>query len=450
VEDVGPGVSLEHLLERVAGTGAQAFTPLGEEVPVSALTGARDRLNREFQVRCTDGHRVELRSNPIPGGGFVTLHTDITERHAMEGQLRQAQKMEAVGQLTGGIAHDFNNILGAILGNLSVLEPAVRDQEETHECWRRAMGAVDRATRQVERLLAFSRRQHLAPEVVDPNALVEGMIDLLEYSLGSGVELHTKLAPDLPPLRVDPGQLENALMNLTINARDAMSGKGHISVNTTRIDADTVEIAVTDNGAGMAQEILERVLEPFFTTKPAGKGSSGLGLSMVYGFVHQSGGNLTIDSRPGQGTRVHILLPVATEATLPPAKAEDSHDDGDIGSGTNAPGDGQAILVRQANIKQHYVRGLCLEHVNQFGLAAGLSYHPALLQGFVAYYIANVGIVIDNQQINHVTTHFHAAASRVLAPGDRAADPRQNAQNRPPLWQQCKWNVGTIRRGSRN
>ncbi|MGD8909372.1 MAG: PAS-domain containing protein, partial [Chromatiales bacterium] len=268
-DDVGPGVSLEHLLALVAGTGARTFTPLGEEVPMSDLAGGRDHLSREFHVRCTDGHRVELRSNPIPGGGFVTLHMDITERHAMEGQLRQAQKMEAVGQLTGGIAHDFNNILGAILGNLSALEPAAREREEAYERWRRAMGAVDRATRQVERLLAFSRRQHLAPEEVDLNALVAGMTDLLEYSLGDGVELHTELAPDLPPLQVDPGQLENALMNLAINARDAMTGKGRISFNTARFDADTVKITVIDNGAGMAQEILDRVVEPFFTTKPS-------------------------------------------------------------------------------------------------------------------------------------------------------------------------------------
>lgn len=331
-DDVSSGVSLEQLLERVANTGARTFTPLGEEVPVADLASGRDRLNREFQVRCTDGHRVELRSNPIPNGGFVTLHMEITERHAMQGQLRQAQKMETVGQLTGGIAHDFNNILGAILGNLTALEPAVRNQDEAHERWRRAMGAVDRATRQVERLLAFSRRQRLEPEVVDLNSLVEGMTDLLEYSLGEDIELQTDLEPDLPPLRVDPGQLENALMNLSINARDAMTGKGRISFKTSRVDAARMEIAVIDNGAGMDQEVLDRVVEPFFTTKPTGKGS-GLGLSMVYGFARQSGGNLTIDSSPGQGTRVHILLPVATGNPVLPKKVVEASAPLPLGAG---------------------------------------------------------------------------------------------------------------------
>jgi PAS domain S-box-containing protein len=336
-DEVEAGAALERILARVADKGARTFTTLGEAVPVSDLAAGRGQSSREFQVRCGDGHLVELRSNPIPGGGFVTLHMDVTERHAMEGQLRQAQKMEAVGQLTGGIAHDFNNILGAILGNLSVLEPALREDADLHERWRRAMGAVDRAARQVERLLAFSRRQHLAPEVVDANELVTGMTDLLEYSLGGGVELRTELAAGLPSLRVDPGQLENALMNLAINARDAMQGSGRIVFSTRRHDAATVEIVVADTGAGIPAELLERVVEPFVTTKPAGKGS-GLGLSMVYGFARQSGGDLVIDSRPGQGTRVCILLPVARDAIPAPAASD---------SGAEPPprGNGERVLV---------------------------------------------------------------------------------------------------------
>jgi CheY-like chemotaxis protein len=170
------------------------------------------------------------------------------------------------------------------------------------------MAATDRAARQVERLLAFARRQRLEPQVVDINALVAGMTDLLEYSLGGGISLGTALAPGLPPVRVDPGQLENALMNLAINARDAIAGTGRIELATARVEDGAVEIAVADTGAGMAPELLERVIEPFFTTKAQGKGS-GLGLSMVYGFVCQSGGTLTIESTPGAGTRVRIRLP---------------------------------------------------------------------------------------------------------------------------------------------
>ena len=284
---------------------------------------------------------MELRRTAVPGGGTATLHMDVTERRAMEGQLRQAQKMEAVGQLTGGIAHDFNNILGAILGNLTFLEPAVRDDATLHERWKRAMGAADRAARQVERLLAFSRRQRLAPEVVDVNALIGGMLDLLESSLGHGVTLTTELAPDLPAVRVDPGQLENTLINLAINARDAMQGQGQIALTTARLDAQAVEIAVSDTGCGIPPELLDRVCEPFFTTKPSGKGS-GLGLSMVYGFVRQSGGDLRIDSEPGHGTRVRITLPVATQSGDASDAAENT---AGVALGTVPRGGGETILV---------------------------------------------------------------------------------------------------------
>jgi CheY-like chemotaxis protein len=241
---------------------------------------------------------------------------DVTQRRALEGQLRQAQKMEAVGQLTGGIAHDFNNILAAILGNLTVLEPAVRSDMALRERWERAMGAADRAARQVERLLAFSRRQRLAPELVDINALVLGMLDLLECSLGDGVALSTDLAPGLPAVRIDPGQMENALMNLAINARDAMGGDGRITVKTAAAAGETVEIAVSDTGCGIPAAILERVCEPFFTTKGPGKGS-GLGLSMVYGFVRQSGGEMRIESLPQKGTTVRVMLPSVSTPTEP-------------------------------------------------------------------------------------------------------------------------------------
>ncbi|SDX59650.1 hybrid sensor histidine kinase/response regulator [Thiocapsa roseopersicina] len=241
---------------------------------------------------------------------FNVFKDNAFRMETVEGQLRQAQKMELVGQLTGGIAHDFNNILAAILGNLTYLEPKAGGDPMLRERWQRAMGATDRAVRQVERLLAFSRRQRLAPEVVDINALVGGMLDLLEVSVAEGTELSALLAPDLPRVRVDPGQLENALMNLVINARDALDGGGRISVTTAAAGDDAVEVAVEDTGRGIPADVLERVCEPFFTTKAPGKGS-GLGLSMVYGFARQSGGEMRIESRIGEGTTVRIRLPVA-------------------------------------------------------------------------------------------------------------------------------------------
>ncbi|MGD8590629.1 MAG: PAS-domain containing protein [Chromatiales bacterium] len=310
--EIGYGTPLPQIHRLLVERGVRAFDGLGQAIGLDDLSLERGRQLRQFELRCPDGRRVELRSNPMPDGGYVTIHSDVTERRAIEHQLRQAQKMEAVGQLTGGLAHDFNNILAVILGNLTQLEQGVKDNPELHERWQRAMSAADRAARQVERLLAFSRRQKLEPETVDINALVTGMIELLQYSLGGGIVLETDLDPALPAVRVDPGQLENTLMNLALNASDAMQGQGRIAFSTRRQAPDKIEITVSDTGYGIAPELLERVFEPFFTTKAPGKGG-GLGLSMVYGFVRQSGGEIHIDSTPGQGTRIHIRLPVATD-----------------------------------------------------------------------------------------------------------------------------------------
>ena len=339
-DEIDFGTPLARILRVLIDKGARVRTALGDDIPLSDLPGAGRAEDHQIEVHCPDGRVVELRRAAVPGGGIATLHMDVTERRAMEGQLRQAQKMEAVGQLTGGIAHDFNNILGAILGNLTLIEPAVRADADLYERWRRAMGAADRAARQVERLLAFSRRQRLAPEIVDVNTLVGSMLDLLESSLGSGVDLTTELAPGLPTVRVDPGQLENTLFNLAINARDAMQGEGRITITTAYPGEDAVEITVADNGCGIPPDLLDRVCEPFFTTKPSGKGS-GLGLSMVYGFVRQSGGELRIDSEPGRGTRVRISLPVAV-------KGEVGSCGGRIGMAASGPlprGEGETILV---------------------------------------------------------------------------------------------------------
>ncbi len=339
------GAPLAQILRALGRQGARICTTRGEEISLSELPPDGDNRDAQLEVHCPDGRVVELRRTAVPGGGIATLHIDVTERRAMEGQLRQAQKMEAVGQLTGGIAHDFNNILGAIVGNLTFLEPAVRTHASMHERWKRAMGATDRAVRQVEHLLAFSRRQRLAPEVVDLNALIGGMLDLLESSLGHRVTIKTALAPDLPAVRVDPGQLENTLINLAINARDAMRGDGQITITTAQAGAQAVELDVADTGCGIAPDVIERVCEPFFTTKPSGKGS-GLGLSMVYGFVRQSGGDLRIDSTPGSGTTMRITLPLAPQTVDAAGPAVASAADAIAVDLPSLPrGDGETILV---------------------------------------------------------------------------------------------------------
>lgn len=281
--------------------------------------GLGDDVRREETL--SDGRTVERRSNPMPAGGFVTIHTDLTERKATEEQLRQAQKMEIVGQLTGGVAHDFNNLLAAIVGNLHLLEDGLEDRPILQRRARRALDAADRGALLTQRLLAFSRRQTLQPRPTDLNTLVEGMLDLLGYSLGETIVIEADLAPGLWTTVIDPGQLENALLNLAINGRDAMPDGGRLRIETgnrtldrdsaaslSMAVGDAVRLRVADTGHGMPPDVLARVFEPFFTTKDVGRGS-GLGLSMVHGFVNQSGGHVGIESRPGGGTAVIIHLP---------------------------------------------------------------------------------------------------------------------------------------------
>lgn len=325
--ELAAGQPIAEINRMLSERGVKAVMRDGETVDLETLSRRRLQLTQRYELRFPGGKVLELRSNPIPTGGFATIHIDMTEQRATESQLLQAQKMESVGQLTGGIAHDFNNILAVIIGNLNIVarehvaQPALQGRIE------RALAAAERAAAQVNRLLAFSRRQRLAPEDVDINARVEGMLDLLGNSLGSGIELATDFAADLALARVDPGQLEAALMNLAVNARDAMEGAGRITVSTRSAGDGFVEVAVADTGTGIPPEILHQVFEPFFTTKPAGKGS-GLGLSMVYGFARQSGGTVEIESHPGQGTVVRLRLPIATEpAVLPPAPGEAGDDD---------------------------------------------------------------------------------------------------------------------------
>jgi PAS domain S-box-containing protein len=240
-----------------------------------------------------------------------------------EEALRQAQKMESVGQLTGGIAHDFNNLLQIVTGNLEILQRNLAEgAPRLRRAVENAMVGARRAATLTQRLLAFSRQQPLAPKTIDLNRLVGSMSELLHRTLGETIEVETVKAPGLWQVEVDPNQLENAILNLAINARDAMPAGGKLTIETsnTHLDRDYVArhaevvagqyavISVSDTGVGMSDQVLQRAFEPFFTTKEVGKGT-GLGLSMVYGFVKQSGGHVKVYSEPGEGTTVNIYLP---------------------------------------------------------------------------------------------------------------------------------------------
>ncbi|MGA1804113.1 response regulator [Rhizobium sp. HT1-10] len=245
----------------------------------------------------------------------------------IEEQLRQAQKMEAIGQLTGGVAHDFNNLLQVVSGNLQLLSKEVADNERARQRIDNALAGVNRGSKLAAQLLAFGRRQALEPRVINVGRLVAGMGDMLRSTLGEEIEIETIQGGGLWNTFVDPAQIQNAILNLAINARDAMEGSGTltIEVNNAFIDEDYarkhidveagqyVMVAVTDTGSGIPSAIIEKVFEPFFSTKPLGRGT-GLGLSMVYGFVKQSGGHVKVYSEDRQGTTIRIYLPRSIQA----------------------------------------------------------------------------------------------------------------------------------------
>ncbi|TPK81354.1 CHASE3 domain-containing protein [Mesorhizobium sp. B2-4-17] len=266
----------------------------------------------------------------------IELGNEIQTREKAESQIRQMQKMEAVGQLTGGIAHDFNNMLAVILSAMNLAQRKLkRGENDIEKFIEAATDAASRAANLTSRLLAFSRLQPLAPQVVDANRLVTGMSDLLRRALGEGIRIETVLAGGLWKTHADPSQIENAILNLAVNARDAMDNDGKLTIETANSYLDEayasthaevapgqyVMIAVTDTGAGMSPEVIAKAFEPFFTTKPVNKGT-GLGLSQVFGFVKQSGGHVNIYSEPGEGTTITIYLPRFFGPEEPAAPAE--------------------------------------------------------------------------------------------------------------------------------
>ena len=266
--------------------------------------------------------------------GFAKVTRDLTEKRNIDAQLRQSQKMEAIGQLTGGIAHDFNNLLQVVIGSLEGLQRRVGSFGQTQQgadmtrFVENALRGADRAANLTRRLLAFSRRQTLDAKPTDVGKLVAGMSDLLRRTLGEAISIETVNAAELWRVSVDANQLESALLNLAVNARDAMPGGGKLTIETANCNLDKsyvarfegleagpyVMIAVSDTGSGMTKDVLERAMEPFFTTKEVGHGT-GLGLSQVYGFVKQSGGHLRIYSELEQGTTVKLFLPQLTGET---------------------------------------------------------------------------------------------------------------------------------------
>jgi PAS domain S-box-containing protein len=251
--------------------------------------------------------------------GFAKITRDLTERQAADEQLRQAQKMEAVGQLTGGVAHDFNNLLTAIIGNLEMLATALPERSAATRYAEAALRAAARGGRLTEQLLAFSRRQELRPQTVSVNDILSEVLILCQKTVGEGVELEVRLQPGIWACHIDPAQFEAAILNLAANARDAMCRSGRLTIATENVTAGDSEgidliageylvVSVTDAGCGMTADELARAFEPFFTTKEVGKGA-GLGLSQVYGFAKQSGGTARIESRRGVGTTVRIYMP---------------------------------------------------------------------------------------------------------------------------------------------
>jgi PAS domain S-box-containing protein len=304
-----PDGSIKSLVGVSSDITARKVAEIERDNLLAQLAAERTAL---AELTATLEQRVEQRT--------TELMKEVAAREKAQEQLRQAQKMETIGQLTGGVAHDFNNLLMAVMGNLDLLRKRIPDDPRLHRLIDGAVQGAERGASLTQRLLAFARQQDLRAVPVDLSALVQGMIDLLERSLGPRVALRLDLPEGLPPARVDANQLELAILNLTINARDAMPDGGSIEIKVAEYEASNdpalqagryLTLSVTDTGVGMTAEILKRAVEPFFSSKPLGKGT-GLGLSMVHGLTVQLGGALQLSSTVGEGTTATLVLPVAT------------------------------------------------------------------------------------------------------------------------------------------
>ncbi|QRN93593.1 response regulator [Archangium violaceum] len=347
-------VDFDYRPVRVQGGPVQAILVYGQDVT--------EKARAEAQVLHYQQHLEELVRERTRA-----LEESEAERRKTEALLHQSQKMEAVGKLTGGVAHDFNNLLQVIAGNLQLLQREVEGNERAMTRVQTAARAVDRGAKLASQLLSFARRQPLQPLVVNLSRLVRGMDELLRRTLGEDVQLETVTAGGLWNTAIDPNQLENVILNLAINARDAMDNNGKLTIEVSNAMLDDrycrahpevlpgqyVLVAVSDTGTGMTPEVMERAFEPFFTTKPEGRGT-GLGLSMVYGFVKQSGGHIKLYSEVGHGTTIKLYLPRALEAESADAKVVT----GPIMGGT------ETILVVEDDAE---VRATVVEMVTELG-----------------------------------------------------------------------------------
>ena len=331
------GFAAEAFLE-TADFGSSRIHPEDLDGMVQAVARAVDSgsYSCEFRWLCADGEYRRFLDQGVLGqadgdgdGGKAIFGTllDVTDRRSLEEQLAQARKMEAVGQLTGGIAHDFNNLLTVIIGNLDLMERRAGHDEKTERQLSAIRYAADRGRSLTRQLLASSRRQHLSPVTLDVNALVANFTPLLKQAVGEAVTVKLDLAEAPLTVDVDAAQLETALLNLAVNARDALATGGTLSIRSSleaargrKAAQAWVRIEVADTGAGIAAGSLERIFEPFFTTKEVGKGS-GLGLSQVYGFVQQSGGQISVESAPGSGACFILRLP-KSDKEVPEAEPE--------------------------------------------------------------------------------------------------------------------------------
>ncbi len=377
------------------------------------------------------------------------LLAEIAERERAETLLHQAQKMEAVGQLTGGVAHDFNNLLTVVIGGLEMAGrqlanlPAGPPAARIERGMDLARQGADRAAVLVQRLLAFSRRQVLEPRPVEVNLLVSGMLEVLRRTLGETIVLDAVLADDLWPARADPNQLENAVLNLAVNARDAMPNGGRLTVGTGNrtlggaphadpgmaevVAGDYVMIAVTDTGSGMDQATLGRVFEPFFTTKPPGYGT-GLGLSQVYGFAKQSRGHIALRSQPGAGTTVELYLPRLVPGEGHPRTV------GTPAAGAPASHRGETVLVVEDNDD---VRSYSAEALRELGYevlaAADGAAALALLdrQPGIGLLFTDIGLPggMNGRQLAHAALRRTAGLKVLLTTGY----PQNAGDAAPPL-----------------
>ena len=313
--------------EEVIGNTSIALNIWGSDTRrvelLEAFAEAGSLQEFEAQVRTKNGDfrhlLLSVEELDVVGGKRLYFSArDITEEKRIAEQLQHAQKMEAVGQLTGGIAHDFNNLLGVILGNAELLQTELPADAETSAYLQEILKATERGSSLTRRLLAFSRKQALQPKEFFPHAHLGRMLEILRHSLGEKIDVQILTGKNLWPCYADPGQFESVILNIALNARDAMPEGGSLTLSVRNVTmdgtvpevdpGDYVRVAVKDSGTGMATDVLARVFEPFFTTKEVGKGS-GLGLSMVFGFIKQSGGYVAIESEPGRGTLVKFMLP---------------------------------------------------------------------------------------------------------------------------------------------